>query len=1192
MHLHVHSTYSILDGLCSIEGIVEKCMADGQEAVALTDHGSMMGIKALWNEVKKQRSKGKKAPKPILGCEMYVAREGKEQKRGRRDAGGWHLIVLAKNEVGYHNLLRLVSESWVEGFYFKPRTDKASLEKWSEGLVVCSACLAGEVPQKILSGDLEGAREAVRWAKGVWGEDYYLEVQRHEVKDASIRADREVWEKEKVVEQAVRRLAKEEGVKMVATNDCHFLNKEDAEAHDLLVCISTGKQRDDEARLLYTKQEWLKTREEMWAMMGDLPEALEGTVEVARKIEEYDIDSKPIMPQFPIPKSFMKQGEERTKSEGRYLAHLTRQGAVERYGKELSAEVEERMAYELGVIESMGFPGYFLIVADYIRAAREELGVIVGPGRGSAAGSIVAYCLGITQIDPLRYDLLFERFLNPDRISLPDVDVDFDDEGRGRVLDWVTRKYGAERVAHIITYGTLGVKSAIRDCCRALGIPLSESLRLQKAVPLMRLKDEKGQDVKVTMKNARRLVGELRAIDEGKDRRLKEMLDIAERLEGTVRSTGVHACGIIICRDPIEEHVPVSTADDKETGERLRCTQYEGSVIEETGLIKMDFLGLTNLTIIKESLENIKERTGREIDIDRIGLDDEKTYRLFQEGRTVGIFQFESGGMQKYLRELKPSRLEDLIAMNALYRPGPMAYIPQFIKRKHGLEPISYDLPCMERYLRETYGITVYQEQVMLLSREIAGFSRGESDTLRKAMGKKQKDKLDHLYPKFIEGGVKRGHPKATLEKIWKDWEAFASYAFNKSHATCYAWIAYQTAWLKANYGPEYMAACISQSFGDIGEIEKLMGETRSMGIETLGPDVNESRVKFASVGRGKLRFGLAGIKGIGTGVAAKIVEEREQGGRYKDIYDFVSRLSATSCNKTVIENLAGAGALDSLGLERAAYFAPIREGSDETFAQELMKYAGRVWNEKGSGAISLFGDMEGFEITKPEPPRVAKEWTAMEKLGREKELVGMYLSSHPLRDYKAVLEGVCNTAAGDLERLKTKENVGRHVAMGVLVSEAEERMGKRGAAYGIVRMEDFKSKGELMLFGGAWATWRGFFAPGNALLIEGEIAAGDHWHADRIDFVISGIEFLEEAQKKRIERLTLRVGLDDVGSEAFGGLIGYMKKHKGRTALRIEVEDGARRLRTTLKSALGVKVNTEMIEHLEQQTAAEWQIN
>ena len=876
IHLHVHTYYSILDGQSSVSKLVDKAVANGMKGMAITDHGDMFGIKELFNYCNKVngklRDEGKPEFKPIFGCEMYVARRKKSDRSDPKvDKSGYHLIVLAKNYNGYKNLIKLVSRAWVDGFYMRPRTDREDLERYHEDLIVCSACIAGEVPAKILRDDIEGAREAVEWYKRVFGDDYYLELQRHEVKDPNQRANRETFPLQQKANRVILQLAKEYGIKVVCTNDAHFVDKDNAEAHDHLLCLSTGHDLDDPNRMLYSKQEWFKTREEMNEVFADVPEALSNTIEILDKVETYSIDHAPIMPFFPIPKEFGTEedtrrnitpeqlyheftsdenGENplpkdeadkkikklggidklyRIKFEADYLAKLAYDGAKERYGDPLSKEVHERVKFELHIMKTMGFPGYFLIVQDFINSARDELGVMVGPGRGSAAGSVVAYCLGITKIDPIQYDLLFERFLNPDRISLPDIDVDFDDDGRGEVLRWVTEKYGQEKVAHIITYGTMATKLAIKDVARVQKLPLSESDRLAKLVP------DKIPDKKLNLPNAIAYVPELQVAEASPDPLVRDTLKYAKMLEGNVRGTGVHACGTIICRDDITDWVPVSTADDKETGEKMLVTQYEGSVIEDTGLIKMDFLGLKTLSIIKEAVENVRLHRGVKLDIDKISIKDPATYKLYCDGRTIGTFQFESAGMQKYLRELQPSTFEDLIAMNALYRPGPMDYIPDFIDRKWGRKPIEYDIPIMEKYLKDTYGITVYQEQVMLLSRLLADFTRGESDALRKAMGEKQRDKLEHMKPKFIAGGQKNGHDAKVLEKIWTDWKKFASYAFNKSHATCYSWVAYQTAFLKANYPAEYMAALMSRSLSDSPTIDKLVNECQLMGIEISG---------------------------------------------------------------------------------------------------------------------------------------------------------------------------------------------------------------------------------------------------------------------------------------------------------------------------------------------------------------------
>ena len=936
IHLHVHTHYSILDGQSKVANLVKKAVGDGMRGMAITDHGVMYGVKELADccaKVNKERkAEGLEPFKPIFGCEMYVARRTKEDKdKAMGDNSGYHLVVLAKNYKGYKNLIKLVSRAWVDGYYYKPRTDRADLERYHEGLIVCSACIAGEVPRKILDGDLEGAREAAQWYHDLFGDDYYLELQRHEVKDPSVVANRETFPLQQRANRELIRLAKELGIKLVCTNDCHFENRETAEAHDHLLCLSTQEDLDDPNRMRYSKQEWFKTREEMNEVFADVPEALANTIEVLDKVEIYDIDHGPIMPFFPIPEEFgteeewrQKYSEQdlyneftsdekgqnqlspeegqkvidrlggydkiyRIKFEADYLAKLAYEGARRLYGDPLEERVCEHINFELHVMKTMGFPGYFLIVQDFINAARTELGVMVGPGRGSAAGSVVAYCLGITQIDPLKYDLLFERFLNPDRVNLPDIDTDFDDDGRGRVLRWVMDKYGEDNCAHIITYATMATKNSLKDVARVEKLPLERSNALCKAIP-----DRLPDGMKMNLANAIKCTPELQDAEVSEDPRERNTIKYAKMLEGTVRGTGLHACGFIICRDRIDDWVPVSTATDPDFPE-MKCnvTQYDGHVIETTGLIKMDFLGLKTLSELKEACKVVKQTTGHVIDLEKIPIDDELTYQLYQQGRTIGTFQFESAGMQKYLRELKPTVFEDLIAMNALYRPGPMDYIPSFIARKNGREKISYDIPCMEKYLKDTYGITVYQEQVMLLSRQLANFTRGESDALRKAMGKKKKAIVDQMKPKFIKQGTENGHDPKVLEKIWGDWEKFASYAFNKSHATCYSWVAYQTAYVKAHYPAEFMAALMTRRFSQITEITKLMEECKALKISTLGPDVNESQIGFGVNKKGEIRFGLSAIKGMGTPAAEAIVSEREQNGPYKDIFDFAERRPA-----------------------------------------------------------------------------------------------------------------------------------------------------------------------------------------------------------------------------------------------------------------------------------------------------------
>ena len=904
VHLHVHSQYSLLDGQSSIKGMVDKAIKDGMRGLALTDHGNMFGVKELYDyckDVNKARKKEGLEPfKPIFGCEMYVARNGDKNVRegGKEFQSGWHLIVLAKNLKGYHNLIKLVSRSWVDGFYMRPRTDHKDLELFHEGLIICSACIGGEVPRKIQNGDIAGAEQTVKWFHDIWGDDYYLELQRHEVTNPTLEANRETFEVQKRVNPVLIELAKKHGVKLICSNDSHFLNEDDAEAHDLLLCLSTGRDLDDPNRMRYSKQEWFKTKAEMNAIFADIPEALANTCEILDKVELYDLESNPIMPFFPIPEDFGTEELWRQKySEEDLFKEFT---SDENGENPLPREEAEKKIEKLGGVDKLyriKFEADYLAKLAYEGAsARHELGVWVGPGRGSAAGSVVAYCLGITRLDPLKYDLLFERFLNPDRISLPDIDTDFDDDGRGKVLQWVMDKYGAENCAHIITYGAMAAKSSIKDVGRVEKVPLSVVNAWCKAMP-DRLPDGK----KPTLENYIEATPELREAKYSRDLKESDTIKYALKLEGTVRNTGIHACGFIICRDPISDHVPVSTADDPDFPDRKTAvTQYDGHVIESTGLIKMDFLGLKTLSQLKEACRIVKEAHGIDIDIDNIPIDDPLTYKLYQEGKTVGTFQFESAGMRKYLKELHPTVFEDLIAMNALYRPGPMDYIPQFIKRKNGLEPITYDLPACEEYLRDTYGITVYQEQVMLLARKLAGFTRGESDGLRKAMGKKKKDIVDQMKPKFIQGGIKNGHDPKVLEKIWADWEKFASYAFNKSHAACYSWVSYQTAYMKAHYPAEFMAALLTRGKDDVKEVTKLLEECHAMKIEVLGPDVNESHRDFGVNKQQQIRYGLMAIKGLGEAAVQAIVDEREKNGPFKDIFDFAERVNMSHPPRTI----------------------------------------------------------------------------------------------------------------------------------------------------------------------------------------------------------------------------------------------------------------------------------------------------
>ena len=1239
VHLHVHTYYSILDGQSSIKKLVDKALADGMKGMAITDHGDMFGIKEFHDicmGVNKQRKKDGLEPfKPIFGCEMYVARRGDMSlKETKEDLGGYHLIVLAKNEHGYKNLIKLVSNSWVDGFYNRPRTDHKQLEKYHEDLIVCSACIAGEVPSKILKGDIEGARKSIEWHKNLWGDDYYLELQRHEVTDPTIRANRETFPLQQQANKVLIELAKEYGVKLVCTNDSHFVDEDNAEAHDHLLCLATGKDLDDPTRMLYSKQEWFKTKQEMNDIFSDVPEALANTVEILDKVETYCLDADPIMPFFPIPESFGTEDEwrkkfteqqlfeeftsdengqnplpqedaekkikklggydkiYRIKFEADYLAKLAYEGAKRRYGDPIPKDVEERVKFELHIMKTMGFPGYFLIVQDFINSARDELGVMVGPGRGSAAGSVVAYCLGITKIDPLKYDLLFERFLNPDRISLPDIDTDFDDDGRGKVLKWVMDKYGHENCAHIITYATMATKNSIKDVARVEKLPLADSNALCKAIP-DRLPEVDGKTPKMNLTNAIRAVPELREAEASTNPQMANTIKYAKMLEGTVRGTGIHACGFIICRDPISDHVPVSTADDPDfKGTKTNCTQYDGHVIESTGLIKMDFLGLKTLSELKEACANIKRTRGIDVDLDTIPIDDPKTYELYQQGRTIGTFQFESAGMQKYLRELHPTVFEDLIAMNALYRPGPMDYIPSFIARKNGREPITYDIDCMEKYLKDTYGITVYQEQVMLLSRQLADFTRGESDALRKAMGKKKKDIVDAMKPKFIEGGKKNGHDPKVLEKIWADWEKFASYAFNKSHAACYSWVAYQTAYIKANYPAEYMAAIMSRRRDQITEITKLMDECKQMGIATLGPDVNESYEKFGVNHHGEIRFGLGAIKGMGDSAALSIIEEREKNGPYKDIYDFAQRVNFSAVNRKAFESLALSGGFDSFGIRREDYFAKNQKG--ETFIEMLCRYGQLYQQEKAEMQNSLFGMFgEGVEIAQPQPPKNDIRWSDIERLNKERELVGIYLSAHPLDEYKIILDNLCNTKCvelADIAKLSDREDV----ILGGIVTAQKTGFTKTGKPYGVVTIEDFEGSGEIFMMGEEWGQRAGMFSIGASVYVTGKVKSRYQYNDNGPkDLKIGGVEFLQTIKERAIDRITIQLLTDKVDDTVVNDLTEIINENPGKTKLFFQLRDTTNKHHVLLRSRReGIDVKNQLIDYIETHDGLAYSIN
>ena len=1119
-HLHVHTEYSLLDGSNKIKEYVARVKELGMNSAAITDHGVMFGCIDFYKEARAQ------GIKPILGCEVYVAPGSRfDRETSRGEDRYYHLVLLAENNTGYSNLMKIVSAGFIDGFYYKPRVDMEILEKYHEGIIALSACLAGEVARAMVRNQYEMGKEAALRYEKIFGKgNFFLELQDHGISE------------QRMVNQQLMRLSAETGIELVATNDIHYTYAEDADSHDILLCLQTGKKITDEDRMRYEGgQYFVKSEAEMASLFPYAPQAIENTQKIADRCNveiEFGVTK---LPKFDVPEGY---------TSWEYLNKLCYDGLEERYYP-ATDELKARLKYELDTIKTMGYVDYFLIVWDFIKFARDH-DIMVGPGRGSAAGSIVSYTLGITQLDPMRYQLLFERFLNPDRISLPDIDVDFDDDGRGEVLRWVTNKYGQEKVAHIITYGTMATKLAIKDVARVQKLPLSESDRLAKLVP------DKIPDKKLNLRNAIEYVPELQAAEASSDPLVRDTIKYAKMLEGNVRGTGVHACGTIICRDDITDWVPVSTADDKETGEKMLVTQYEGSVIEDTGLIKMDFLGLKTLSIIKEAVENIRLSRSLEIDVDQIDINDPATYKLYSDGRTIGTFQFESAGMQKYLRELQPSTFEDLIAMNALYRPGPMDYIPDFIDRKHGRKPIEYDIPVMEKYLKDTYGITVYQEQVMLLSRLLADFTRGESDALRKAMGKKLRDKLDHMKPKFIEGGRKNGHDPKVLEKIWTDWEKFASYAFNKSHATCYSWVAYQTAYLKANYPSEYMAAVMSRSLSNITDITKLMDECKAMGIQTLGPDVNESNLKFTVNHDGNIRFGLGAVKGVGEAAVQSIMEERKKNGPFLGIFDFVQRVNLNACNKKNMECLALAGGFDSFPeLKREQYFAANSKG--ELFLETLMRYGNRYQADKAAAVNSLFGGENVIDVATPEIPQGVERWSDLDRLNRERDLVGIYLSAHPLDEFSIVLEHVCNTRMSELEDKAAL--AGREITMGGIVTSVRRGVSKNGNPYGIAKIEDYSGSTEIPFWGNDWVTYQGYLNEGTFLYIKARCQA-KQWRQDELEIKITSMELLPDVKEELVQKITIIIPLSVLNTALVTELATLTKESPGNTELYFKVTD------------------------------------
>lgn len=1174
VHLHVHTQFSVLQSTSEIGTLIKKAKEWEMPAIAMTDHGNMMAAFQFVNTALKQEIK------PIVGCEVNICRDMHDKKV---QDNGFQIPILAKNKNGYHNLAKLSSLAHTEGFYYVPRIDKKRLLEYKEDLIVLSGGLYGEVAWKILNEGDEKAEEAFLWYKEHFGDDFYAELNRHGL------------EEEDHVNKVLLRFCEKHGVKYVAANSSYYTTRDEAEAQDALICVREGEyvskpkkyigKRGRDFRFgLPNDQYYLKTPDEMRELFRDLPLAISNTAEIAEKCESYKLAREVLLPKFDIPEQFrdpMDEIDGGKRGENNYLRHLTYEGAKKRYGT-ITDEIRERLDFELATIANTGYPGYFLIVQDFCNKAR-EMGVSVGPGRGSAAGSAVAYCIGITNVDPIKYSLLFERFLNPERVSMPDIDIDFDDEGREKVINYVREKYGKDMVAQIITYGTMGGKSAIRDAGRVFELPLSDTDRIAKLMPDSQdlsniLKwDDKTLSEKLNG-DAVQLAKQLREIASENTHESK-VLKMASILEGSVRNTGIHACGVIITPDVITNYVPVATAKDSD----MWCTQFDNSVVESAGLLKMDFLGLKTLTLIKHSLRNIKERHGIDIDIEAIPIDDEKTYQLFQRGQTVGIFQYESDGMQKYMKELRPTVFDDLIAMNALYRPGPLEYIPSFIRRKNGQEEITYDLPEMEEYLKDTYGITVYQEQVMLLSQKLAGFTKGEADVLRKAMGKKQKDVLDKMKGKFIEGAKANNHPEDKLEKIWTDWEAFASYAFNKSHSTCYAWVAYQTAYLKAHYPAEYMAAVLSNNMSDIKLVSFFMQECKKLGVNVLGPDVNESKALFSVNDKGEIRFGLAAVKGVGESAVESIIAEQKKG-RFTSIYDFLARVDSKASNKKTLENLALAGALDAFGIPREAYFTP--DGKNETFIETLVKYAAAVRDSKNTSQVSLFGDEDSSSvIAEPQPPKV-DGWDTMTQLTKEKEVVGMFISGHPLDDFAFDIQSFCSE--GGLKQLRNMESLnGRELKLAGTVIDFQHRVSKTsGKPFGTIKLEDYEDSHEFTLFGEEYLKFKHLFQPGEKLFITGRVQQRRFGNASTgaMEFRISNIELLAEVRDKRARFIDIYINIDTLSDQLIQQLVDTIPNGEGKSTLRINIEtNDAGSLKLPSSTYNKVAVTTEVLRKLEE---------
>lgn len=1206
VHLHVHTQYSILDGQSSIENLFNRAEELGMPGLAITDHGNMYGVKEFFKFAAKHPS-----VKPIIGCEIYVSKGDHKVK----EKGYYHLILLAKNYNGYKNLMKIVSTGHIEGMYYKPRVSHEVIEKYHEDIICSSACMAGEIPRMILDGNIAGAEKAIEWHKRVFKDDYYLEVMLHKTEVPGLSL--EVYEKEKEYDEVIFDLAEKHGVKVIATNDVHFVRKEDGPAHDRLICLTTNAYIDDIDRLRYTQQEYLKTEEEMAALFPDHPEVITNTLEICDKVENYTIDRGHVLPKFEIDKDFLDdidtylekykgvidagRNDEKGNDRGEefrhsvaFLCHLCYKGAQERYGDVLDDVTADRLDFELKTISRMGFPDYFLIVQDYIAAARAQ-GISVGPGRGSAAGSAVAYCLGITNLDPIKYDLLFERFLNPERVSMPDIDVDFDDDGRYRVIQYVQDRYGVDHVSHVITFGTMAAKGAIKDVARISRLPLDESNRLTKMIPdkpitvtetsEVELKEgeepdegdkvvekdgkrfkivKKDVEKKATLKNCVKYIPELKNELENGSELVREVLKYALQLEGCIRQIGIHACAMIIGRGNLTDYIPITLGEDKATGQKVWVSQYEGSFIEDVGMLKMDFLGLRTLSIIKICLAEVKKRFGIDIDIEKIPIDDPKAYEIYSNGDTKSVFQFESPGMMEWLQKLHPERFEDLIAMNALYRPGPMDYIPSFVARKRGEEPITYDLPAMEEFLKETYGVTVYQEQVMLISQKVAGFSKGKADKLRKAMGKKKIDILQSLYGEFIEGGKKNGHPEDVLKKIWKDWEKFASYAFNKSHATCYAWVSYQTGWLKAHYPSEFQAANLSMNKNNMTEIQAIMADCKKHHIRVLNPDVNESESNFTVNKNGDIRFGMGGMKGFGANIVDAIVQERTEHGLFEDIYDFCVRMSGV-VNRKSMEALVNSGAFDSFGISRSQYFLAGKNGLQ--YLDDLMSYGQVTRQNAEDDAASLFGDAEELKIEKPEPPALTIEPDILEVLQREKDVVGMYLSDHPLKKYEFELENFTNckmAELGDLIADCDKNRQTAQVALAGLVTSVETKISRNGKPFAKVNVEDFSGIYEFAFFGKDYENFMNYLQEHTAIYIEGEICEKYFLKPEEIaagkkapyTFKAKKISLLGNVAEDRLTGFAIEMLANDITPELRHKLVHLVKEYSGKIPLSMIVFD------------------------------------